>query len=341
MKRGFTLSLVCLIGSLSIVSCSNTQQEVNLYSARHYDTDVELYENFTKETGIKVNLIEGSSDELIERIKSEGVNSPADVFITVDAGRMWRAEENGILQSIGSETVNERISESLRHPNGLWVSLTRRVRGIVYNTEKVNPEDLSSYEDLADPKWKGGVCVRSSNNIYNQSLMASIIESVGEDAAEEWAKGLVANFARDPQGGDTDQVRAVAAGVCDVAIANHYYYVRLLRSDKNEDKDVTDKTAFFFPNQADRGAHANVSAAGLVANAPNKSNAVTFIEYLTSAAAQTLLADGNKEYPANAEVPFAAILDQLGEFKTDEVNVASYGRNNPTAILVMDRAGWK
>ena len=341
MKRGFVASLLCIIGVSGIISCSNTQQEVNLYSARHYDTDVELYENFTNETGIKVNLIEGSSDELIERIKSEGINSPADVFITVDAGRMWRAQESEILQPIASQLVNERISESLRQPEGQWISLTRRIRGIVYNTERVNPEELSSYEDLADPKWKGRVCVRSSNNIYNQSLLASMVESLGEEATEEWAKGLVANFARDPQGGDTDQVRAVAAGVCDVAIANHYYYVRLLSSEDTDDKDVTGKTAFFFPNQSGRGAHANVSAAGLVANAPNKANAVKFIEYLTSVRAQELLAEGNKEYPANTEVPIATILEGLGEFKTDEVNVASYGENNPVAIRIMDRAGWQ
>ena len=338
MKKGFILSLV---GMLSIISCSNTQQEVNLYSARHYDTDVELYETFTNETGIKVNLIEGSSDELIERIKSEGLNSPADVFITVDAGRMWRAQESDILQPLASEVVNQRISESLRQPDGQWISLTKRIRGIVYNTDKVNPEDLSSYEDLAEPKWKGKVCVRSSNNIYNQSLLASIVESLGEEAAEEWARGIVENFARDPQGGDTDQVRAVAAGVCDVAIANHYYYVRLLGSDATEDQDVVSKTAFYFPNQADRGAHANVSAAGLVANAPNKDNAVKFIEYLTSSRAQELLAEGNKEYPANAAVSIAEVLEGLGEFKTDEVNVASYGVNNPIAVRIFDRVGWK
>jgi len=332
--------LVLLTGILILASCT-TQQEVNIYTARHYDTDNELYETFTEQTGIEVNVIEGGSDELIERIKSEGDNSPADVFITVDAGRMWRAQEAGILSPFESTLIEERIDASLIEPGNHWVSLTRRVRGIVYNTETVSHEDLSTYEDLADPKWEGRVCVRSSNNIYNQSLLASIIESQGEESAEEWSQGLMNNFARDPQGGDTDQIRAVAAGVCDVAIVNHYYYVRLLASDDTEDSEVTEKTAFFFPNQDGRGAHVNVSAAGVVSSAPNQANAVRFIEFLTGVEAQQVLAAGNYEFPANTSVEPQDILDQFGEFKSDAVNVSAYGENNPTAIRIMDRAGWK
>lgn len=332
--------LVLLTGILIFASCT-TRQEVNIYTARHYDTDNELYETFTEQTGIEVNVIEGGSDELIERIKSEGDNSPADVFITVDAGRMWRAQEASILSPFESSVIEERIDSSLIEPGNHWVSLTRRVRGIVYNTETVSEEDLSTYEDLADPKWEGRVCVRSSNNIYNQSLLASIIESQGEEAAEEWAEGLVNNFARDPQGGDTDQIRAVAAGVCDVAIVNHYYYVRLLASDDSEDTEVTEKTAFYFPNQNGRGAHVNVSAAGVVASAPNRANAIRFIEFLTSEEAQKVLAAGNYEFPANTSVEPQDILEQFGEFKSDAVNVSAYGENNPAAIRIMDRAGWK
>ncbi len=322
-------------------ACSGSQQEVNVYSARHYDSDLTVYENFEAETGIKVNLIEGGSDELIERIKSEGENSPADVFIAVDAGRMWRAEQSDILTSLTTDTLENRIPSSLRHPDNLWISLTRRVRGIVYSTERVETDELSTYEDLADDRWEGRVCVRSSNNIYNQSLLASIIESAGEEAAEDWAEELVENFARDPQGGDTDQIRAVAAGECDVAIANHYYYMRLKASDSEEDQEVAAATAFFFPNQEGRGTHVNVSAAGLVANAPNRDNAVKLIEYMTSREAQEILVSSNKEYPANQFVPTPDALDELGNFKSDEVNVSAYGINNPAAVRIMDRVGWK
>jgi iron(III) transport system substrate-binding protein len=314
-------------------------QEVNLYSARHYDTDVALYEDFTAATGIEVNLIEGDADQLIERIKAEGRNSPADVLITVDAGRLWRAEEAGILQPATSALLDERIPASLRHPENLWVGLSQRLRGVVYARDRVDPAEITSYEDLADARWQGRICIRSSTNVYNQSLVASMIEADGVEATEAWAEGLVANLARAPQGGDTDQIKAVAAGECDVAVVNHYYLVRLLKSE--EDAAIGEKVGIAFPNQDGRGAHANISGAGVVATAPHPENAVKFLEYLTTDQAQVYFAQGNNEFPVVAGVKLDPVLAGWGEIKTDDVNAARYGANNPEAVKLMDRAGWK
>jgi len=315
--------------------------EVNLYSSRHYDTDDALYEDFTKETGIEVNLIEGKDDELIERIKSEGDNSPADVLITVDVGRLWRAEQEGILQPISSTDLESAIPENLRESEGKWFGLTKRARVIIYNTDKVKPEDLSTYEDLADEKWKGRVCIRSSGNIYNQSLIASKIEELGADKAEGWVKGLVANFAREPEGNDTAQIKAVASGECEVAIANTYYVARLARSEDPADQEVTSKIGVFFPNQEAGGTHVNISGAGVVVNAPNKDNAVKFLEYLATPEAQKIFADGNNEYPVVEGVEANETVNDLGEFKESDLKVETYGEQNPEAVKLMDRAGWK
>ena len=317
------------------------EEVVNLYSSRHYDTDDALYDNFTEQTGIEVNLIEADADELIERIKSEGENSPADVLITVDAGRLWRAEEEGLLQPVDSETLNSNIPENFRHPEGLWFGLTTRARVIVYNKDTVDPSELSTYEDLADPKWDDRVCIRSSGNIYNVSLVASMIESKGEEAAAEWVNGLVENLAREPEGGDTDQIRAVASGQCDVAIANHYYWARLSKSDDPADQEVASQTGVFFPNQEGRGTHVNISGAGVVTNAPNPENAVAFIEYLASPEAQEIFAAGNNEYPVVEGVTLDPVVAELGNFKIDDVNVRSYGSNSPKVVEIADRAGWK
>jgi iron(III) transport system substrate-binding protein len=334
------LSLITV--AMLFVSCTS-QEEVNVYSARHYDTDQALYAEFTEQTGIEVNLIEGGSDELIERVKSEGLNSPADILITVDAGRLWRAEEADILQPFESETLEERIPSSFRHPDGLWIGLSKRVRGIVANPETVeNYEDLT-YEDLADPRFEGRVCIRSSNNIYNQSLVASMIETIGAEATEEWVEGMVANFARDPQGGDRDQIRGVAAGVCDVAVANHYYLAVMITGNDEADKEAASNVEFVFPNQGEdgRGAHINISGAGILENSPNKENAIKFLEYLTTPDAQEYFIGGNNEYPINDDAELAEVLESFGEFKSDAVNVSALGRNNPEAIQIMDRAGWK
>ncbi|MEO1023811.1 MAG: Fe(3+) ABC transporter substrate-binding protein [Bacteroidota bacterium] len=327
----------------TLVTACQKPQVVNVYSARHYDTDVQLYSEFEEQTGIKVNLIEGGSDELIERVKSEGVNSPADILITVDAGRLWRAEEADILQSIESDLLNERIPSSFRHPQGLWVGLSKRARGLVVNPETVEDWEDLEYEDLADEEFKGRVCIRSSNNIYNQSLVASMIETQGVEETEEWARGLVANMAREPQGGDRDQIRAVVAGVCDVAVSNHYYLAAMLTGNNESDRDIAQKVQFVFPNQEEdeRGAHFNISGGGILKYAPNKSNAIRFLEYLTTPAAQEYFTGRNNEYPINPDTPLNEVLTGFGAFKSDAVNVSALGKNNPEAIRLMDRAGWQ
>lgn len=314
---------------------------INLYSSRHYDTDQALYDSFTKKTGLKVNLIEGKGDELIERIKSEGANSPADVFITVDAGRLGRAEEAGILQPISSSTLNSKIPASLRSPENLWFGFSKRARVIVYDKDKVKPSDLSTYEDLATDKWKDRILIRSSNNIYNQSLIASLIEVHGMSDAENWAKGFVSNFARPPEGNDTAQIKGVAAGIGDIGIANSYYVGRLAKSDKAEDKAVVQKIGMFFPNQNGRGTHINISGGGVVKTAPNKEGAIKFLEHLASPEAQKIFSEGNNEYPVVEGVPIPSVLTTYGNFKSDSVNVAVYGKLNAEAIKLMDRVGWK
>jgi iron(III) transport system substrate-binding protein len=316
-------------------------QELNLYNSRHYDTDEALYTNFTKATGIKINRIEDSEDKLMERMRAEGRNSPADVFITVDAGRIARATEMGLFQPIQSKVLNDAIPASFRDPNGNWYGFSKRVRVIAYNKDKVKPSDLSTYEDLADPKWKGRVTVRSSTNVYNQSLTGSILAAKGEAATEAWAKGIAANLSRPPRGGDTDQIKAIAAGEGDVAIVNNYYYARLVRSSKADEKAVADKVGIFFPNQGDRGTHINISGAGVAANAPNKAAAIKFLEYLTTPEAQAIFAEGNNEFPIVKGAKLGPVLAQWGEFKEDQLHAATFGKNNAEALKIMDRAGWK
>ena len=310
--------------------------QVNLYSSRHYNTDDELYDGFTEQTGIKVNLIEGKADELIERIKSEGANSPADILITVDAGRLWRAEQADIFAPVESEVLTNNIPTHLRDPNNLWFGYSKRPRIIMYNKDKVDPAQLSTYEDLADSQWKGRFIVRSSSNIYNQSLVAGMIEEKGEAATAEWIKGLVSNFPRPPQGNDTSQIEDIAAGVGDVTIANTYYLARY-----KDNPEVFDKVGIIFPNQEDRGAHVNISGAGLLKNSPNKENAITFLEYLASPKAQEFFALGNNEYPVVEGTPVNPVVDSFGEFKDDTTNVSSYGKNNAAAVKIMDLSGWK
>jgi iron(III) transport system substrate-binding protein len=314
---------------------------LNLYSSRHYQTDEALYENFTKKTGIKVNRIEANEDALLERLRNEGARSPADVLVTVDAGRLWRAEQMGLFQPVRSKVLEERIPGELRHPEGLWFSFSVRARPVFYAKGAVNPADIRDYEDLADPKWKGKVCVRSSSNMYNLSLMSSMIAGVGPVKAEAWAKGVVANFARDPKGGDTDQLKSVASGECRLAIANTYYYARLARSAKPDEKAIAEKVGVIFPNQAGRGTHVNVSGAGVLKNAPHKDAAIRFLEYLASDEAQSYFADGNNEYPAVPSIKANATLQSLGAFRKDSLNVTLLGRNQAAAQQAYDRAGWK
>jgi len=315
-------------------------QELNLYSGRHYDTDEHLYAGFTDETGIKINLIEGDAEQLVTRIRSEGANSPADVLITVDAGRLWRAEEAGVFQPVQSAVLDERVPANLRQPEGLWFGFATRRRVILYNPALL-PEPPKTYEALADPKYKGKLCIRSGTNVYNLSLLSAMIEHHGADKAEAWAKGIVDNMARAPRGGDTDQIKAAAAGECAIAVANHYYYVRLLESDDPADREVASKVELIWPNQESYGVHQNISGAGVVATAPHKEAAVKFLEYLSSDKAQEYFTKGNDEYPVVPGVLDNPILEKLGEPKLDTINVSAYGEYQPAAAMIMDRAGWK
>ena len=324
---------------LTGLSSAFADEVVNVYSARHYDTDMAMYERFTEETGIKVNLIEGSSDALIERIKSEGQFSPADMLITVDAGRLWRAEKEGIFQPVDSAVLSERIPAHLRHPEGEWFGLSKRARVIAHKKDMALPAGFGTYEALADEAFRGQVCMRSSGNIYNLSLMASLIDAHGAPTAEAWAKGVVANFARTPQSNDTGQLKAVASGECTITIANTYYLGRLMASTKPEDKALMANLEIVFPNQDGRGTHVNISGAGVTKYAPNRENAIRFLEYLTSDFAQRLFAEGNNEYPISG--PTTGPVAALGEFKRDDLNVSVLGENQTEAVKVYDRAGWK
>lgn len=335
--RLIAILLATVFGSFTT---THANEVVNVYSARHYDTDDELIKQFTAETGIEVNIIEGKSDTLLARMKQEGDLSPADVFITVDAGRLRMAEDQGVFQPVRSKALEASLPASVRHPDGLWFGLTKRARVIVASKERV-PADLElDYEDLVKPEWNGRVLIRSSANIYNQSLVASMIAAGGESGAEAWCRGLVANLARPPQGGDTDQIRAVAAGEGDVAIVNHYYLARLVGG-KPEDREVADKVRVIFPNQDDRGTHVNICGAGVVKTAPNRENAIRFIEFLASEPAQRRFAEGNQEYPSMKNVPTSEILAGFGKFKADRLNASELGANNKKAVQVMDRVGWR
>ena len=331
-----------LASSLILVAAATTADDgnvVNVYSARHYDTDLALYERFEEQTGIRVNLIEGASDGLIERIVNEAEFSPADMLITVDAGRLWRAEQAGVFQPVESTVLKARIPAHLRDPEGHWFGLSKRARVIVYNKARGLPEGVSRYEDLADPRLGGTICMRSSGNIYNLSLLGSLIEHNGEGSADEWANGVVANFRREPQGNDTAQLRAVATGECGVSIANTYYIGRLLGSDDAQERAVVEGLGILFPNQEGRGTHVNISGAGVTRYAPHRDNAVMFLEYLTGDDAQTLFAEGNNEYPVVG--PASGPIASLGEFEEDAVNAAVLGANQALAVKTYDRAGWR
>lgn len=318
----------------------SAEEEVNVYSHRHYESDEALFEEFTKETGIKVNVVKGGDDGLLERLKQEGDKSPADVLITADAMRLTRAKEMGLLQPIESEVLEEAIPAKFRDPEGEWYGLTKRARVIVYSKDRVKPEELSTYEELTDPKWKGRILTRSSSNAYNQSLIASQIAHHGEEKAEAWAKGLVENFARPPQGSDRDQVRAVAAGEGDLAIVNTYY-MGILANGSDEDRAVAEKTAVFFPNQESTGTHVNISGGGVTRHAPHKENAVKLLEFLASDKAQKGFAEGTYEYPVKPGVDVAETVAAWGEFKEDDLPLEKIGEVGGNALQTADRAGWK
>lgn len=330
-------SVVCLLAAAAVAQA----QDLNIYSSRHYDTDQALYDSFTEQTGITVNLIEAGEDELIARLVAEGQNSPADLLITVDAGRLWRADQEGLFQPVSSDILESRIPAHLQHPDNHWFAFSKRARVIVYNLNDGPPEGLDTYEDLADPAYRGMVCIRSSSNIYNQSMLASMIASDGPEAAEAWAEGVVANFARDPQGNDTAQLRAVAAGECQLGVVNTYYVGRLLASDDDADRAVGEQLGIIFPNQGGRGTHINVSGAGVLAAAPNPEAAIAFLEYLTTDEAQAYFAGGNNEYPVVAGIEIPGPIASFGTFDEDSVNANALGANNAEAVRIFDRAGWQ
>jgi iron(III) transport system substrate-binding protein len=340
--------LSILLLSALIISCKSEkkdsvdkEQEVNIYTHRHYKADQELFAQFEKETGIKVNVVNASADELMQKMTLEGEQSPADVLITVDAGRLVRAKNKGLLQTANSAFLDNTIPSHLKDTDNTWFALTKRARIIVYNPENVNADDLSTYEALTEDKWKNKILIRSSGNIYNQSLLASIIANSGEENATAWAEGIVANMARSPKGNDRDQVKAVVAGEGDVAVVNTYYIGKLLNSKDPEEVKAGKGIKVFFPNQEGRGTHVNVSGAGVARYAPNKENAIKFIEFLASKEAQEVFAKANYEYPVNKEVAASDLLTSWGTFKEDTLSLSKLGENNKKAVLVFDNAQWK
>lgn len=340
MLKKLTFTLALLVSPLAAFA----EGEVNVYSSRQEQLIKPILDKFTTASGIKVNLVTGKDDALIERLKLEGENSPADLLMTADAGRLHRAKDLGLSQVVESEVLKASIPEHLRDTENQWFGLTYRARPIFYVKEKIKPSELSTYADLADPKWKGRICVRSSDNIYNQSLLASMITSQGTELATKWAEGFVKNLARPPEGGDRDQLKAAAAGVCDLAIANTYYYGQMLAGgDQAEDKAAAEKLAIFWPDQGEqgRGTHINVSGAAVTKSAKNKYNAVKLLEFLVTDEAQAWYAEHNQEYPVKTKVPASSLLKSWGDFKADSLNLSELGKHNADAVKIMDTVGWK
>ncbi|MDN4608236.1 Fe(3+) ABC transporter substrate-binding protein [Sporosarcina highlanderae] len=356
MKRSMIFLVVAMMLVLSACSSANNTNtkneaaktgsevktgEVNLYTSRHYDVDNELYKKFEEETGIKVNVIKGEADELIERIKREGTATKADILLTADVGRLFRAKEDGLLQEVSSDILSKQVPSNYRDTDDMWVGLTKRARVLVYNKDKVKPEDLSTYEALTEDQWKGRVLVRSSESVYNQSLLASFIEINGEEKAKEWAQGIVNNFARNPEGGDRDQAKAIAAGIGDIAIMNTYYFGQMLNSQEPEEVKVAENLGVFFPNQETTGAHVNISGAGVVKGSKNAENALKLLEFLTAEEAQAKFASANYEYPVNNNVEPSELLKSWGEFKEQDIPLSTLGENNAKAIMIFNEVGWK
>ncbi len=315
---------------------------LNVYSARHYNTDEALYANFTDLSGVKINRIDAEPDPLVERLRAEGDKSPCDVFITTDAGRIERARQLGLLQPVASGVLATQVPSHLRDPDNTWFGFSKRARVIVYNKEKVPAAEApATYESLADPKWKGKLLIRSSGHIYNQSLVGSLLAALGPEKTEAWAKGIAANLARSPRGGDTDQIKGVAAGEGAIGVTNSYYLANLMRSKKPEDREVAARVGVVFPDQAGRGTHVNISGGAVARHAPNRVAAVKFLEYLVSPPAQRYFAEGNSEYPVVAGVGLSPELAALGTFKEDPLNARVFAMNNAEALKIMDRAGWK
>ena len=332
-----------LYGALAVSLLSGAAMadgEVNIYSSRHYDTDDALYSDFEEQTGIKVNRIEDGADKLIERMRAEGELSSADIVLTVDVGRIQRADEAGLLQPIDSEAIADIVPDALHAANDHWVGVTTRARIIFYDKDDVT-EPPQTYQELADPKYKGMICTRSSSNVYMQSLLASIIANDGEEAAREWAAGLLANLAREPEGGDTDQLRGLVSGECDIALSNHYYYARAFRQEVSGLTDSVDEIGYVFPNQETNGTHVNISAIGIAKHAPNADNARAFIEYLLTPSAQKLITSGSDEFPVLDEVAPSEAVDNLGDFKADQINLLDVAQQSTRAQEIYNEVGYK
>lgn len=338
LKLGLAICFLTLM-----FSCGNNTEKdvVNVYTHRHYKADDELFAKFTKETGIKVNIVNASADELIQRLKTEGKNSQADVLITVDAGRLVRAQSQDLLQPIKSDILERNIAPKFREKNGNWFGLTYRARIIAYAKDRVNPEHLQNYKDLSSSDYKGKVLIRSSENIYNQSLLASIIVAEGEERARDWAKNVVENMARNPKGSDQDQVKAVAAGEGDIAVVNTYYIGLMLNDENPEERKAGEAVGIIFPNQDNRGTHINISGAGVTKYAPHKENAIKLIEFLSGVEAQQTLANLNFEYPINPDASKAKILKEWGDFKADDIDLSKLGEYNSEAVKIFDEVGWE
>ncbi len=329
--------------ALSLLLTASVAQaaEVNIYSARKEDLIKPILEVFENETDVKVNLITGKADALLQRLISEGKNSPADILITTDAGRLHRAKEAGVLQTIESKILADVIPAQYRDPKGYWFGLTLRARPIVYAVDRIQPQQLSTYEALANSEWKQKICIRSSDNIYNQSLVASLLAQKDHEQTLAWANALVKNFARPPQGGDRDQIKAVAAGQCDIAVVNTYYLGKMLTSKDENETTAAKQVKIFWPNQEDRGTHVNISGAAITASAKNKAAAIQLLEFLVSDAAQQWYAEKNLEYPIKPGIQPSEILQSWGEFNADSLSLHQLGELNAKAVMLMDQAGWK
>jgi len=337
MIKSFKLSkiLIFIFFSLQLFG------DINLYTHRHYSSDKILFQRFTETTGIKINVIKGSADQLIQRLLNEGDKSPADILLTVDAGRLARAKELKLLQPISSLVLEKQVPKSMRDEDGYWFGLTVRTRAIIYSKKNVKPIELSTYEDLVNKKWNGRIVVRSSNNIYNQSLLASIIAANGEKSALKWAKGVRKNMARSPRGNDRDQARAVASGLADIAIMNTYYLGVMANSSSKKDQDIVGELGVFFPNQRGRGTHINVSGAGITSHSKNIKEAIQFLEFLTNSESQDVFSSANYEYPIKMRKNNSPILNSWGDFKSDTLNLSKLGKYNSKAVKIFDKAGWE
>ncbi len=341
-------TLSALGAALLLLALPGAAQErvLNLYSARHYQTDEALYANFTKATGIRINRIDADDAGVITRLKNEGAASPADVVLLVDVARLWKAESDGLFQPVKSAVLEQRVPASLRGKDSgqgsAWFGFSTRARVVVYNKATVKRDDVDTYAELADPKNKGKLCTRSGSHPYNLSLFGSMLERNGAEQTEAWLKGLVSNMAREPKGGDTDQIKAAASGECQIALTNSYYVARLMRSDKAEDKAVMEKVAVVFPDQQGAGTHVNVSGGAVAVHAKNRAAAVQFLEYLAGDEAQAYFANGNNEWPAVRSVrPGNPALEAMGDFKQESVPVAAVGANQVRVQQMLDRVGYK